>query len=153
MTAAGPLFKRMTFSTSAKYTQSDIPEFDNFPTSEDTTQIIGNLYYPFFRSTLMLEGQYMKVKRNGSIIEETKTRMLTATYYRIITKRVLFNLTALWSKTEPGRTYYEVRPRLSLAYRQLSLNLEYQYIKETDPFDIATHKLLVNLTRSFGLKF
>ena len=153
MTAAGPLFQRMTFSTSAKYTRSDIPEFDNFSTSEDTTQIIGNIYYPFSRSTLMLEGQYMKVKRNGTLIEETKTRMLTATYYRIITKRILFNLTALWSKTEPGITYYEVKPRLSVVYRQLSLNLEYQYLKETDPFDIARHKLLVNLTRSFGLKF
>jgi hypothetical protein len=154
MTAAGPLFRRLTFSTSAKYTRTDFPELENDISSEDTTQIIGNIYYPFSRASLILEGQYMNVKRNnGSLQEQTKTHMLSASYYRIISRRVLFSLAAIWTKSEPGTTQYELRPRLSVAYRQLNLNLEYQYIKITDPFDIATHKLLVNLTRSFGMKF
>lgn len=152
LNAGGPLWRRLSFSSYITYTMSNIPSADN-PYSEDTLSTGVNFYYPFIKSSISFGGNYYETSKKDGTVAKTKTTILNALYSRILSRRAMFNVSAIWIKEEPGEKRLELRPRLTWRYRKLFVNVEYDLIKIGENGDTTSHRFFVSVTRTFGITF
>lgn len=151
--AAGPVTGRLTFSADATYELKDVPGLDTV-SSQDTLRIYGNLYYPFGKSNLVIGANYQdsKTKGDNALSSQSRTMSLTVSYFRTISSRVLLSVYGAWVNSEPGGQSVQFSPRLSIAYRKISINMEYEFLKELDS-DKDIHRIYLNVSRHFGMRF
>lgn len=151
--AAGPIIDRLTFSADATYELADVPGLDTV-SSQDTLRAYGNLYYPFGKSNLVIGANFQdsKTRAGNGLSSQARTMSLTVSYFRVISSRVLLSVYGAWVNSEPGGQSVQFSPRLSIAYRQVNVNMEYEFSKQLDS-DQAVHRVYLNVSRQFGMRF